>query len=134
MYTITDAAYELLKRDVQLILDGCMDQGRARIQDQFGDSYKIAYDKEKEPHLYFHFQCERFKIAIAKPGRSKFYTLWCEKWVPDYPPTFKAAFEGAHYGHFDTLIDALIAFDNTIRKCFNEVLDHPIKYIQLELY
>lgn len=131
MYKMTDSAYKLLKHDINKILDGCVRLETAPIGDTFNDSQYFHVDVQTKPHLFYHFQFGRFKLAVIYT-RDKKYSLFSEKWIPEYPPRDNLWSAGI-FGSFDDLNSALEAFFRTCKKCMDYVLDHPVEYMQLDL-
>lgn len=137
MYTMTDAAYGLLKRDITRILDGCKQCQSAPAN---GTQYRIdlKFDESTvcdRPQDYFHFQFGRFYICVIKNTISKAYSLQCYKWIPkDYECITDPSYADAKYGRFENINDALEAYYKTCKQCMDYCLNHPVEYMQLEIF
>lgn len=134
MYRISDTAFEQFRETFIHLIDGAVREQKAPVKDIFASSPVFEMDCNENPHLYYNFQFGRYKITIARRGRSRFYSIWSDKWIPQIKPLDYSGFSSGFYGDYDNLSDAISDFFLTCKNCMNYILGHPAETNQLDLF
>lgn len=134
MYRISDTAFEQFRETFTHLIDGAVREQKAPVKDIFASSPVYEIDCNENPHLYYNFQFGRYKITIARRGRTHQYSIWSDKWIPQIKPFGKAGFNANFYGDYTMLSDAISDFFLTCKNCMNYILGHPAETNQLDLF
>lgn len=136
MYTLTDSAYQLLKRDIQRILESC--KHHEQFRNEKPDFTDLRFDEATvclRPQDYFHFQFGRFYICLVRNKVSEVYSLQCYRWIPaDFECVSNFSLVDKQFGRFHSVNEALEAFYKECKRCMDYCLEHPVEYMQLEIF
>lgn len=135
MYVMSDNAYDLLRKSVLEILDGCRSTTHAGVKDLFSKSPMFEVDCKDNPQYYYNFQFGRYRIAIIKYGTLGHYSIWSDRWKPSLDlvsPDDCITF--GVYGSFKDLNDCINAFYLTCKNCMNKLLGQPQEALVQDLF
>lgn len=133
MYNITDNAYNLLRRDVLRILDGCAHIPTESADAHFHKSIDYVADSCENPHKFFNFQFRKYYTFVRRVGLQ--YTVYSRAWKPNLVP-FNATIEtfAGCYGIFDDLECAVNAWRSVVNDIFDFCLNSEVEFRQLEIF
>lgn len=135
MYEMTDAAYQLLTRDLAQIISGCTHKLSPRPMDWKKSSLFNIIDFEKSPHLYFHTQFGKYACCVVRVGKQ--FSVQTDYWYVSFPDVRCISPENStlrRFGLFDDLQSALDLYYKVCKQIIKICVDGKLDYVQLEIF
>lgn len=138
MYYLSDTAMQLLKKDIQVILNSCAHHRTSEKDFDFVKSSDFVADSQVDPHKFFHFQWQNKYCYIHRLKLLNKYSIYCYNFYPrnlaSYLPNSDVDLYRNSYGIFDNFSDALSAYAGVVKNLLDFCTSVDYEFYQLELY